>query len=731
MAATDLERLVVQLSADIKRYENALNRAQGQTNRQARSIERRFEKMNKAIVSSSSAAAAGFAKAFAVIGGAQGLKTLSDSATKVDNSLKVAGLSGAELEKVYKSLLDAANKNATPIETLVNLYGKLALVQKELGVSSEQIESYAKNVAVALRVGGQSSTEAAGALTQLGQAMGAGIVRAEEFTSLIEGAPTILQAASAGIKEAEGSVAKLRNIMLDGKLSSKAFFDGFQAGAPMLEEKLAGSVMTIEGRLTSLTNNLINAARDFNTSAKAGETFGNEIDRVSQFLNGLDFDNFISEIEEVAAAFNSAKGAVNGFFAEAGRLSGLSSIGDTLRQTFGGPDGNISLFGGALTISGTDGNQGLADRRRREIEGLISQETELQRKFENAQKGTPGNATAEHYQQQIADVQAARKKLADEIILLNTPFKPLTGAPNVPAERQSSKPTVQTISVSDPKYTVADTGTKKTKSGRGSTDDLQREIQQIKDRTLALQSETEAQAGLNPLLNDYGFAVEKAAAKHDLLTAAQQAGKTVTPELAAEIDGLATAYANAVVASEKLAESQDKIRQRAEEAREFNKDLTRGIVDGFLEGKDAADIFADALSKIGDRLLDLAFNAAFQAPSSGGIDFGGLFKGLFREKGGPVKAGQPYIVGEKRPELFLPNQSGRIVPQVPTAPKLPSVSSKSASSATSVSIPITIDATGADAAGLARVERQVAQLKAELPKRVMKAVEDGQKRRII
>ena len=34
----------------------------------------------------------------------------------------------------------------------------------------------------------------------------------------------------------------------------------------------------------------------------------------------------------------------------------------------------------------------------------------------------------------------------------------------------------------------------------------------------------------------------------------------------------------------------------------------------------------------------------------------------FREKGGEVKAGQPYIVGEKRPELFIPDRNGRIEP---------------------------------------------------------------------
>jgi|GEM_PF-5480727 hypothetical protein len=36
-----------------------------------------------------------------------------------------------------------------------------------------------------------------------------------------------------------------------------------------------------------------------------------------------------------------------------------------------------------------------------------------------------------------------------------------------------------------------------------------------------------------------------------------------------------------------------------------------------------------------------------------------------RQHGGPVQAGQPYIVGEKRPELFVPDTKGRIEPSVP------------------------------------------------------------------
>jgi phage-related minor tail protein len=37
-----------------------------------------------------------------------------------------------------------------------------------------------------------------------------------------------------------------------------------------------------------------------------------------------------------------------------------------------------------------------------------------------------------------------------------------------------------------------------------------------------------------------------------------------------------------------------------------------------------------------------------------------------REFGGPVSKGRAYIVGEKRPELFVPNTNGIIVPQVPS-----------------------------------------------------------------
>jgi lambda family phage tail tape measure protein len=41
---------------------------------------------------------------------------------------------------------------------------------------------------------------------------------------------------------------------------------------------------------------------------------------------------------------------------------------------------------------------------------------------------------------------------------------------------------------------------------------------------------------------------------------------------------------------------------------------------------------------------------------------GGIFGSLFMAEGGPVKGNQPYIVGEKGPELFVPPSAGKIIP---------------------------------------------------------------------
>jgi tape measure domain-containing protein len=589
--ATDLERLVVQLSADIKKYENSLNRAMGVTNKNARAIESRFATMNKKLSSGFDGFASSAARAFALVGGAAGAKELLDASTRIDNALKVAGLSGTELASVYDKLLVSAQKNAAPIETLATLYGRAAQNQKELGVSSAELLTFTDNVALALRVAGTDAQTASGALLQLGQALGSGTVHAEEFNSVLEGAPTIAQAVAAGLKEAGGSVAQLKSLIVDGKVSSEAFFRAFEAGAPILQEKVAGATLTLDQHLTNLQNSLIDAAKRFNESAEASQTFGSAIDNVAGFINGINFDSLIGQITAVINALNSGIATANSFAATIGRLSGLENVGSFLT----GGAAQKSFLGGALTVTST---KEVTNRINDAFEGEI----------QNA-----GALTAEAIKNSVLGGGAATTPKGGRLPAAASSFKPVSIADFKAPTKSSGS---------------GGGGSKKKGGSGGGENDYAREIEQIKERTLALQNETAAQAGVNPLIDDYGFAIEKARAQSDLMTAAQKAGLAITPAIKASIDQLATGYANASVAAEKLQDSQSRAKDAADDFKNTARDITGGFIDDLRNGVSAADALKNALNRVLDKVIDIGLNSIFGTGGGGASLGGGLFGGL-------------------------------------------------------------------------------------------------------
>jgi len=94
-------------------------------------------------------------------------------------------------------------------------------------------------------------------------------------------------------------------------------------------------------------------------------------------------------------------------------------------------------------------------------------------------------------------------------------------------------------------------------------------------------------------------------------------------------------------------------------------DAMKTLEDGFVK---AAQMFEDALAdaivqgkldftKLGEHIRKVLAKALVQKFITGPIlSIFGL------ADGGPAKAGTPYIVGEQGPELFVPNQSGTVIP---------------------------------------------------------------------
>ena len=93
----------------------------------------------------------------------------------------------------------------------------------------------------------------------------------------------------------------------------------------------------------------------------------------------------------------------------------------------------------------------------------------------------------------------------------------------------------------------------------------------------------------------------------------------------------------------------------------ITKSTFKGMSDGLMSIVKGTASVGDAFKKMAAQLIMQAIQLFVIDKITGG--FLSFVKGLTGKAiGGPVQAGQPYMVGERGPEMFVPNQSGTIVP---------------------------------------------------------------------
>lgn len=125
-----------------------------------------------------------------------------------------------------------------------------------------------------------------------------------------------------------------------------------------------------------------------------------------------------------------------------------------------------------------------------------------------------------------------------------------------------------------------------------------------------------------------------------------------------------------------IAQGKDELKKARQALKDFMKEPASKRVS--ITGVEAATAQLKALSRGLREALGLTKDLNTAGP--GGIDV--LLSGPIkkRARGGPVIAGQPYVVGETRPELFVPRVSGTIVPKVPaTSAVMSSIEAEQAS----------------------------------------------------
>lgn len=265
--ARDVESLVLAMSADLRKFEKSMASMRQTADRRLNEVEKRAlqadRKLSKTMgdagrnmVASLKSNLSGLAPVLAGAFSTAAVLKYADAYTALQNRLKAAGLEGSRLKQVEDSLYESANRNGVAVEATAELYQRAAMARNNLGASEEQLLALVSGTSAALKLQGTSATEASGALLQLGQILGGEKVQAQEYNSLIDQLPVLLQAAADGSGRFGGQISTLTAQVKDGKVTTQEFFAALLKGLGDVEAKAASATPTVGAAFQTLNNEI-------------------------------------------------------------------------------------------------------------------------------------------------------------------------------------------------------------------------------------------------------------------------------------------------------------------------------------------------------------------------------------------------------------------------------------------------------------------------------------------
>lgn len=226
-------------------------------------------------------------RAFAFAGvtvGVQQLVQLADTFTTVQNRLRTVTDGTAELAVVTEELFNIANRTRGSYEATAELFARVGLAAKELGVNQQQLLDFTESLNQAIVLSGASATEAQAGLIQLSQGLASGALRGDELRSVLEQLPAVADiiARSLGVTRGE-----LRQLGADGKITADIVLNAFAEARQELSDRFARTVPTIGQSLTVLRNNFIKLVGAFDSGTGVSEALAGSILALADNLGTL------------------------------------------------------------------------------------------------------------------------------------------------------------------------------------------------------------------------------------------------------------------------------------------------------------------------------------------------------------------------------------------------------------------------------------------------------------
>ena len=265
----------------------------------ATSVKAGLRQTNKALTTTTKKAKTAN-KAFSDFSGALNLNTLAlsaalgvaatkavkyaDAFTSINNKLKLATADSEQLTIVTDKLFESSNNTGSSIEASVELYAKLERSTRTLGISQDKLLNITDSINKAFIISGASTAEASGAIRQLGQALSSGVLRGEEFNSISEQAPVIMEAVS---KATGKTVGQLKKLAAEGKITSKVLIESLERYKKKIDKDYATAQKTFAQKLEKSTNEVIRFVGESKSLNLAVDNIGDALVSASENMETI------------------------------------------------------------------------------------------------------------------------------------------------------------------------------------------------------------------------------------------------------------------------------------------------------------------------------------------------------------------------------------------------------------------------------------------------------------
>lgn len=184
------------------------------------------------------------------------LRKLADEYTHIQNRLRLVTTDQSNLNDVFNALQAISTRTRSSLSANAELYTRIAVSAKELGVSQQELLTFTERLNQAIKISGANAQEAEAGLVQLSQGMASGTLRGDELRSVLEQLPAVADVISESLGVTRG---QLRLLGSEGKITAGQILKAFRDVGPELAEKFAKTVPTIAESFVVLRNKVVEA----------------------------------------------------------------------------------------------------------------------------------------------------------------------------------------------------------------------------------------------------------------------------------------------------------------------------------------------------------------------------------------------------------------------------------------------------------------------------------------